>query len=156
MGVLVKLMWYGGSNRIRWRWDWVRRMGDGILRRWRGVIGYYIEGRDRFILRGGGLIAEERIRSRKSCKYLFHEEIQIECKTWRNKKNLEKRFFPFTRSSCFNKIIFSSEKIHLKLLLNTEIYIGALFIKIVHHKYILTNKSRLKLDIPRSWLYLDF
>ena len=66
------------------------------------------------------------------------------------KKNLEKRFFPFTRSSCFNKIIFSSEKIHLKLLLNTEIYIGALFIKIVHHKYILTNKSRLKLDIPRS------
>ena len=66
-------------------------------------------------MRGGGLIAEERIRSRKSCKYLFHEEIQIECKTWRNKKNLEKRFFPFTRSSCFNKIIFSPEKIHLEI-----------------------------------------
>ena len=31
------------------------------------------------------------------------------------KKNLEKQFFPFTRSSCFNKIIFSSEKIHLEI-----------------------------------------
>ena len=40
MGVIVRLRWYGGSSRIRWRWIGLDGWGGGnsIIRRWGGLI----------------------------------------------------------------------------------------------------------------------